>query len=106
MFTAAALDLFAKKPELLDDLLDPELDSFRPWVPASEKHRDMLRTLGGAPLPKGNRFQQFVVFNTDAVNQDGTSRFRTVAAVQAEFAAGGHGVRAAAHQSARRTRGR
>ena len=86
LFTAAVLDLFEAKPELLDDVFSSELDCFRPWVPASEEKREMLRTLGGAPLPKGNRFQQVVVFNADAVNPDRTPRFRTVAAVQAELA--------------------
>ena len=86
MFTAAVLDLFEVKPELLDDVFSSELDCFRPWVPASEEKREMLRTLGGAPLPKGNRFQQVVVFNAAATKQDGTPRFRTVAEVAAELA--------------------
>ena len=84
MFTAAVLDLFEVKPELLDDVFSSELDCFRPWVPASEEKREMLRTLGDAALVGGTN-QQSVVFNT-AVKEDGTARFRTVAAVAAELA--------------------
>lgn len=97
MFVASVLDLFAAQPELLDDLLDQQLDCCRPWVPASPAHREQLRTLGGAALVGGPN-RQSVVFNT-AVKEDGTSRFRTAAAVAAGLAEARAKQKAEPHQA-------
>jgi len=85
LFVASALDSLVETPDLLDDVLDQRLDRYRPFVPASEEHRNMLRTLGGAALPNG-RNGSAVVFNVEAKKSDDTPRFRTVAAIQAELA--------------------